>query len=140
VFPQANANATFFNESTTGKLKGEIPATTPNGRRIAMEIIPGTSEGNTSPRMRRASPAIERTRFAANGTSKWALPKVEPASSIKSSIISSEAFSSSSAARIKMRSRSAASVAPQAFFAASAASIAARMCCSCAMKIRAKGR
>src|ERR1700730_17104983 len=49
AFPQASANATFFRDSTTGKLNGEMPATTPSGRRIAMEIKHGTSEGQTRP-------------------------------------------------------------------------------------------
>ena len=63
VLPQASAKATFFIESTTGKLKGEIAATTPSGRRIDIEIMPGTSEGKVSPWTRRASPAIERIKF-----------------------------------------------------------------------------
>src|SRR5215813_2754428 len=50
VFPQASAKATFFIDNTTGKLNGEIAPTTPSGRRIAIEIIPGTSDGNVSPR------------------------------------------------------------------------------------------
>ncbi len=90
--------------------------------------------------MRRASPAIERTMLAANGTSKCALPNVEPPSSISSSTSSGVAFSNSSAARWRIRSRSAGAAAAHDAFAASAASIAARMCSALAMKMRANGR
>ena len=139
VLPVASANATFLSASTTGKLKGDMPATTPSGRRIARESRPETSEGKTSPCTRRASPAMERSILAAKGTSKWALPNVEPPSPINRSTISLVAASSSSAARCRIFSRRAAGELPQAVLAAYAASIAARMCCSCAMKILANG-
>jgi hypothetical protein len=36
VLPAANANATFFDARISGKLKGAMPPTTPNGRRITI--------------------------------------------------------------------------------------------------------
>ena len=49
VLPAANASATFFVARIRGKLKGAMPATTPNGRRIAIEMRPGTSQGIVLP-------------------------------------------------------------------------------------------
>src|SRR5688500_8782989 len=60
VFPAARANATFLVARIRGKLNGAIPATTPSGLRIAIDILPGTSLGIVYPRMRLHSPAAER--------------------------------------------------------------------------------
>ena len=53
----AKAGATFQAGMAMGKFQGVIRLTTPSGSRVTSTVMPGRTEGSTSPRRRRASPA-----------------------------------------------------------------------------------
>ena len=49
VLPNASGLTTVRQASTWAPFQGEIPATTPSGRRSAIANVPGTSDRITSP-------------------------------------------------------------------------------------------
>jgi hypothetical protein len=81
VLPQASAAAIARTPRMTGAFHGAIPSTTPTGWRIAIDRMPGLSDGITSPDICVVSAAASRKMPAARWTLKPAQGAVTPVSS-----------------------------------------------------------
>ena len=129
VLPQASGIATARTPRIIGAFHGAMAATTPTGWRIASAILPGMSDGITSPVICVVLQAASRIMLAAKKVLNMPQPKVPPVSAVMILAISCARPSRRSAAfqRIARRllggvfdhSRKAAAAAPTAAAASS---------------------
>ena len=108
VLPAARAGPSFQTAITSGKFHGAMPATTPSGRRISIDVKPRLSSPAPEPSSERAAPAKKRRLSMANGSS----PSRNTATGLPVSATSSAVSSSASASIRSARADSACARSP----------------------------
>jgi hypothetical protein len=107
VLPAASAGPAFQIAITSGKFHGAMPATTPTGRLISMDVKPLLSTPAPEPSSDRADPAKNRRLSAANGSSPSRKTATGfPVSATSSSVSRSASTSRRSASLSSTRARS----------------------------------
>ena len=126
VLPYASGVATARVPRITGAFQGAMPTTTPAGRRTAIAVKPGTSEGITSPATAYTGAAASFSIPAASAQLNIPHPNVPPVSAVTIAAMPSARSIRSAAAACSSLRRAAGGVAAHAGNACAAASAAAR--------------